>query len=242
MRHEDLIQKYFSKELSDTERLQFDELLKTNTEFQEEFALQKDIKKAITDTERKRKKVLLKSYENQINDTRTRTSGFNRKIIAIAASILIIGGLGWYMSFLMSTDLEQLYAEHYEVYPNTVYSISRSDTIQTLQGKAFFAYESENYKEAILLFKELKETNEVTNIDFYLGQSYLKEGQIENATQTFKIVLNRDQDFKEESEWYLVLSYLKLKNTSNAILQLQKIIANNTYKKEEASLLLQKLD
>ncbi len=241
MKHQDLIHKYFSGELSDKEQSEFDKLLENNVEFQEEVAFQRDVKKMIAAKERNKRKQLLKQYE-QDRHGGVESSKFIWKRLAVAASVIIIAGLGWYLSLLLGNNLQNLYEENYELYPNTIYSIDRSDNDNTILRQAFVAYESGEHQKAIELFLELKKNNNAENLEFYLGQSYLQENKTIEAIEVFKKVVEANKNFSQEASWYIALSYLKAENQSMAVRHLETIIQNNTYKKEQAKILLNKIN
>ncbi len=236
-----LIAKYFSGELSSTEQQELTMLLESDPDFKTEFELQVDIQKAIKLSNREEKKTLLEQYEkDRMVDNHTVTS--KRKWLPIAAAIALLFSLGIYIGTNISPNGPELYDDYYELYPNTVYSITRSGGEVSIERSAFEAYESGDYASAIGFFSQLQNTSRLKNINFYMGQAYLANSEYQNAINAFKEVVNVNEDFTQESRWYVSLAYLKLDDLENAKTALVEVSEKNSYKKEEAQALLKELD
>ncbi|NER18692.1 tetratricopeptide repeat protein [Spongiivirga citrea] len=241
MDNELLIEKYFSGELNPNEQQELNSLLETDADFKAEFELQQDVQKAIKLSEREDKKNLLEQYEKD-RDIIDGTKASKRKWLPIAAAIALLFSLGIYIGTNIQPDGTSLYDEYYEMYPNTVYSITRSGGEESIERSAFEAYEGGDYPGAINYFNQLKEDKDAKNIDFYIGQAYLANSEYENAILAFNKVVKTHEEFTQESRWYLALSYLKQEDVNNAKKILTEIEQKNTYKKEAAIQLLKALD
>ncbi|WP_373516553.1 tol-pal system YbgF family protein, partial [Pricia sp.] len=162
---------------------------------------------------------------------------------AIAASIALLVGFGWlgYHNFFGS-NYADLYQENFQEYPNTVYTITRSDAVESIEREGFAAYEAGNYKTAIDNFEKIPPKNQKPYLDFYRAQSYLQIDKTEEAKKLFKTNIRNGSAFVPESHWYLALTYLREKDTENALLQLQALTTRYDYNKEKASTLLQELE
>ncbi|MGI9545151.1 MAG: tetratricopeptide repeat protein, partial [Cyclobacteriaceae bacterium] len=222
MEYEELLENYFREDLTVEERQLFRDLLENDQAFQEEFAFQSNLKKAITKTKRDDRKAILQEIENNIGESRSAHFKINWGRLSIAATILLLIGFGWYSGFFSGPDMQGMYVANYQVYPNTEYTIDRNTEENTLERRAFVAYETKDYVEAIPLFLELIGQG-VPNIDFYLGQSYLGNDQAREAIPVFKKVINEDDAYAEESKWYLALAFLRIEEKKNAIEQLREI-------------------
>ena len=248
MDKEKLLYDYFSNDLNPEQERQLEKLLATDTEFKEQFDFERDLKRAIEDTEREKLKSKLVGFETEIS----RDSSISvvralprRKFQkwAMAASIALLLGLGWLgYTNLVVTDYAELYEDNFQKYPNTVYPITRGDTEDSEERKAFTAYESENYTEAIGLF-ELMITQEYRPyLDFYLGQCHLKLDSPVKALPYLKAATSSDSEFAAEAHWYLAMAYLKLENREQARAELMQLTETSDYKKEKAQALLEELD
>ena len=148
----------------------------------------------------------------------------NYRTWAMAASIALLIGLGWlgYNNFV-GLDYENLYKENFQQYPNTVYAITRGDNDDnSLERKAFVAYETNENVRAIELFEELLTADNSEKINFYLAQSFLKNEQPKEAISLFKEVISDNGEFAPQALWYAALAYLKSDQKDNAVKTLKE--------------------
>lgn len=239
MTKEELLYHYFSNSLSTEQKKQFDELLENDTEFKKQFEFEKDLKRAIKHKEQQKLKAKLKGFESELKTTK---GSSNYKFWLVAASFALLLSVSWYFYNSSSTNFNSLYTSNYEKYPNTIYAITRDTTVDTsIEYSAFEAYEASNYQESIILFTELKESKNPEYVNFYLAQSYLNNDQLDKAIALFTDISTHKKEFSSESHWYLALVYLKNNKKEKAIKALEDLIKDGTYKKDEAILLLEKL-
>lgn len=244
----DLIDKYFNNSLSPKEQLLFNEFLQNDEEFKSEFLFQKDLKTVITKNQREDLKKTLQNFENEIQK-KSKVFGLPKKWL-IAASFSLLIGLGfWYVKTNFYPSDEKLFAENFEPYRNIVQPIERSAKEQSIECKAFLAYENGNYYKAINLFNSVKNQKE-PYVSFYKALCYLS---LEKPTEAINLLLplatvkNDEGTFKnfhQLSNWYLGLAYLKNNEKKKAISQFS-IIANlpdSTTKKKESQELLNYLN
>ena len=242
MEKETLLYKYFKNSLSQDEQVIFDKLLAKDDDFRKQLEFEENVKRVIVEREKGHLKKKLQGFEAQRPQT-----GHNRnkywKPLQIAASVAILFVAGWYLyTSSSSASPEELYASNYEIYPNTVYSITRGDSKDnSLERKAFEAYEGNNPKTAIVRFEELAARSGLDYIDFYLAQANLADGQFQKALDLFENIIKEQTDFKTESYWYAALANIKLGNEDRAISHLNKLIIEGYYKKVEAKELLEEL-
>ncbi len=245
MDKEQLLYHYFSNALTPEQEQRLNELLATDTEFKQQFEFEKDLKRVIREKETNTLKDKLSGFEKKISkDTPVRTLPHtNYRKWALAASIALIIGLGWigYNNFT-GPDYNALYQENFQNYPNTVYTISRSESDETLERDAFVAYESGDFKEAADNLKIISKNRPSDYLDFYLGMSYLNLNQFEEAKAYFTNTINSKSEFVDEAYWYLALIALKEKNKDSANEYLRKLTANDGYNQERARQLLEKLN
>lgn len=245
MDKEELLYHYFSNALTPEQEQRLNELLASDTEFKQQFDFEKDLKRVIHEKENKTLKDKLSGFENDISkDVPVRTlPPTNYRKWAMAASIALIVGLGWvgYNNFA-ETDYDALYQENFQNYPNTVYSISRSDSDETLERDAFMAYESGDFKKAADNLKTISRDSPNDYLDFYLGMSYLNLNQFKEAKTYFANTIKAKSEFVDEAYWYSALIALREKDNERAKEYLRKLIATNGYNQERAKQLLAKLD
>jgi tetratricopeptide (TPR) repeat protein len=243
MEKEVFLYKYFEGTLTEKEKVAFDLLLEEDPEFREQLAFEEDVKRVILEKESNELKKKLQGYEKFLPSPQTDGVSFWNPL-RIAASIAVLLTVGWYFYSLESAvKTEELYANNYEKYPNSVYSITRGDTNDTsLERKAFEAYERNETKEALSYFKELRSKNGPDYVDFYLAQTYLANEDTQLALEAFLKIHSSKTDFNTEALWYASLCYLKLEKPEEAIPLLKDLIRQGTYKKEGATTLLSQLE
>ncbi|WP_418510833.1 tetratricopeptide repeat protein [Corallibacter sp.] len=245
MNKQDLLYRYFSKSLTPNEEHVFENLLNTDAEFKKQFEFEKNLKQVIQKEESKKLKAKLQDFEKDIitktSSEKTTQNIFNYKNFAIAATIALLMGWFGYNTFF-NTSYNDLYQDNFKVYPNTVYTITRSDDNNTIERQAFVAYETEDYQLAINKFNAIPETEKNSYLTFYKAQAFLKLENLKDAKLLFEEVIVKDRDFVAESHWYLALIYLKENDKENTRKQLKLLISNFDYNKSKAKDLLDKIN
>ncbi len=245
MDKEQLLYRYFSNTLTPEQEQRLKDLLASDRTFKQQFDFERDLKRVIREKENTSLKVKLSGFEKDISkDVPVRTLPHTKyRKWAMAASIALIIGLGWigYNNFA-GPDYNALYQENFQNYPNTVYTISRSDSDETLERDAFVAYESGDFKKAADNLKTISKGNPNDYLDFYLGMSYLNLNQFKEAKTYFSNTIKAKSEFADEAYWYSALIALREKDTERAKEYLLKLTATNGYNQERAEQLLAELD
>ena len=245
MEKETLLYRFFSGQLSAEERLQFDELVATDTEFATQFEFERNLQKVVTAPKNQALKAQLKGFEKEIATTSIHHKLPRKRYTnwAIAASIVLLVGASWfgYRSFT-GVDYNNLYQENFETYPNTAYTITRSQENISIKRKAFAAYETGNYKIALDYFKTLSDSEELDYIDFYAALSHLNIGDSKSAIPFLEKTIAGNSNYVAEAHWYIVLAYLKQEKRKKALLYLKELGNTYSYKNKEAKALLKELE
>lgn len=242
MINETLIEKYFSKQLTPEEVLEFEKRYKTDDSFKEDVDFLKDLKSVSEAEDDLQFKKQLASYESENTKKKKSTvSKWLKPLIAVAAILVVILSVNFLMNDSLNED--QLFLNYFEPSKNVSAPIVRSETDETMLNNAFIAYSEKNYSEAIALFETSYEDSKNSELLFYEGNAYLAIGDIENAIAKFEEHLNYSDVLTNRSHWYLALAYLKSKNLEKAKLELKALIdSGETFKKDDAKSLLKKLD
>lgn len=244
MDREVLLTNYFSNRLNQDEEKLFNELLESDADFKAQFDFEQNLKRAIKDKENQDLKAKLVSFEKDIVIEAPKSSSKKSyRYLAIAASIALLIGLAW-MGYVdgSSSKYEDLYAANFQEYPNTVYTITRSGSDESLERDAFVAYESGKYDAAIENFSQIPSEEQQSYIDFYFAQSYLNVGKNDRAKEYFKKIITNADTFVAESHWYLAMIALKEKDKTVAESELKKLTSGYDYNKERALVILKELD
>ncbi|WP_339715966.1 tetratricopeptide repeat protein [uncultured Kriegella sp.] len=240
-----LLYRYFSNQLTEQENIQLQELLKTDGDFKQQFDFQNNLKQVINDKENKELKAKLVTFENafsQEKPARTFSRPYYSKW-AMAASIVLFVGLGWVaFNNFFGTNYEELYENNFQQYPNTVYSITRGESVKSIEGDAFMAYEAGSFHKALEGFQKISEEERNDYVDFYMGQSCLQLNQLEKSKVHFQKVIDNTGEFAAESHWYLALIAIKQESKEKAKQQLNELISKYDYNKDKATELLFELD
>ena len=243
MKNIDLIYKYFENTLSNKELLIFNDLLESDALFKREFIFQKDLKKAIASNQKDTLKTLLQGFEEKFRNQKN--VFFLQKKWLLAASIILLIGVGFWWNTTSSLTTKQLYAQNFEPYRNIVQPVVRGSSSNTFKYKAFVAYENKEYNKAIDLFNLVENSNE-EGIQFYKAMSYLSLNKSAKAIALLTPIttLNKKARFSEMANWYLALAYLNNGENKKAMDNFS-LIANNSedvFKKEEAKRMVKSLN
>lgn len=236
MDKEELLAQYFSKKLSLEAQKEFDHLMASDAEFAKEVAFQKNLKAAIGKEEHDVVKQQLQGFEAEENTT------FNFRNWSVAATVVVLLGLSSIWYFNSAIDTEKLYAENFEPYRNVVQPIVRGESKTDLKTKAFTAYETKHYTEALVYFNELLKENPDETIAFYKANVLLKLNKTEEAITIFKTNLKTPDSLDDKNNWYLALSHLRLNNMEDAKAILKDLNASSSFKNKNVKQLLKQLD
>ncbi len=241
----ELIEKYFSKSLTDDEQIVFNKLIIDDEAFKEEFLFQKDLKKALSHNQRSSLKTTLQKFESDLNKEKVFPL---RKWLAAASIILVVGMSYFLFSNLYNNSPEKLYAEYFEPYRNVVHPVVRGENEKTIESSAFLAYENGDFHKALNLFNSVS-NNEDEYIQFYTAMCNMGLNKNLEAINLLLPIANETKNntelnFKEKANWYLGLAYLNSDDLINAVDQFSNIANHPTavYKKEEAQEILDKLN
>lgn len=244
MENHDLIDRYFENSLSPKEQKLFNDLLQNDSGFKNEFLFQKDLKKVIAVSQQEE----LKSTLSHIEENVKKKSLFRLvpKKWMVAASLLLITTLGiWSVKSLYYPSNEVIYEDYFQADRNTVQPVVRGENLNTIEYRAFVAYEAQDYYKAINLFNSVKTPDEAYII-YYKGLCFLALEKSDEAiallteVATKPALEGKSADFREKANWYLAMAYLKNNETEKAISSLSLIIDNpsSNFKKQEAQEIL----
>jgi len=230
-----LIQKYIKNKLTKEEQRLFDNLLKNDTDFKQEFELHKDLKAVIRNEER----ISLKK-EFQKMDTVKKVSLFSK--IIIAASFALLLSVGSYFMFKdNSLNNQELFAINFEPYRNVMHPVVRGEEDLTKIEEAFVYYENGEFTKFIERIESSNYKNKEYN--FYIANAYLAKGNSKEALLILEDYLdNKNAKFTTKAYWYLGLVFLKLDQTENAKIAFEKVKNRGDYNLKKTIDLLNNLN
>ncbi|WP_299207866.1 tetratricopeptide repeat protein [uncultured Dokdonia sp.] len=231
-----LIQKYLKGTLSESEELLFQEYLEKDPSFAKDIPFYEGLHYAFAKADYEQTKSQLQSFYKEEKQSVWRKW-------SIAATILVLMGLGslWFLNTINST--ETLYAHYFEPYKNVVQPTVRGETIKTTKVLAFMAYDDGDYDTAIVHINELLEDKPEAILALYKANAQLQIDQTEAAIETLKSQIKKTDTIYAEAQWYLALSYLKLDNKEAAKSYLNTLLqTNSSFKNKDATALLKSLE
>ncbi|MGB3778206.1 MAG: tetratricopeptide repeat protein [Tunicatimonas sp.] len=243
------LDRYLRDEMSDQERRTFEEQLSTDDALTDELALQRDAIEGIRLDGSHALKRRLQAVEAElakpdpavVADKKTNRR-FLTTWVAIAASLLTVLLLG-YLFVPSASSPQELYAAHYQPFPNLINPAQRSTEVEeaTVLERAVRAYDEQQYDQAIKLFEQADALSAPGYI-FYYAASYLGLGQPEQAIPLLERVVQEKTDlFYEPGLWHLALAHLQANNPEAARPYLQTLAEREGDYTEEARELLEEL-
>jgi len=236
MNKEQLIAQYFTKKLSQKAQKEFNHFMVNDKAFAKEVTFQENLKKVIDKEERDSVKLQLQDFELE------EKSPFNYKKWLVASSIIVLLAASSFWYFNKPINTEKLYTEHFEPYRNIVHPIVRGDVNTDLKAKAFIAYESKTYQEALNLFNTLLKEKDDETLAFYKANILLKLNKTEEAASIFKGNLKTSDSLDAKNNWYLALAYLKLNDIESAKTILNELNTTSSFKNKGVKQLLKQLN
>jgi hypothetical protein len=236
MNKEALIEKYFSHQLSDAEFNQLKKWIEEDELFKNEFYQQLEIQKIISEANHSQIKERLKRLDKKPKKKNT------WYLYAASVTILIVLG---FLLYKPQQELQEIYVENFEVYPNVINIATRSGLENKNDAsEAFQYYEKELYHEAVLAFDQAYKNHPEDYLLFYKGVSLLAQ---QKTNEGIKVLHSYDweknqSEFTAAAYWYLGLAYLKQEQLSLAKLHLQKVMASENHLQIQAQNLLKELD
>lgn len=236
MKKQKLIDGYFSGTLSSEEKNQLSQLLKNDSVFNEEFLFCKNLKQVAEYEDNEVFKTQIQQFEGKV-----KLKYKSYTLWLVAASIIVLFGIGYFVVFQNTVNNETLYAENFEPYRNVIQPIIRSTVSVDLKTQAFTAYEKKEFKKAIQLFSKIQKTDSEAYYIFYKANSFLALDDTNEAIILLKKYSSTQGDFTEKAQWYLALAYLKENNIISSKNILQSIVTSKSYNFEKAAVILKKL-
>lgn len=246
MEKDELIQKYAHGRLSEIEQQTFDELLKSDPEFEKAVAEYDNVQAAIASHER----VVLKKQLQQLEATQetrntTEKPSRNYKRLAVAIVLILFFGLVSNYFIQLGNSNETLYATYFEPYPNALKPVTRNATSENPLHDALYAYESQEYEKAITEFDEVLKTNSAqkTEILFYKAMSLLNLGKEQEAIVILRTIKHSTTKFTPQIYWYGALIHIKFDEDEKALKALKYMDKiQTTFKIKERKVLKEKLE
>ncbi len=233
---EQLIDRFLSGLMSEKERNDFLESLEKDADLKASYEEMKLVYDTIKIAGRNELKSKLSSFEQEEIENRGKIVPlFLRRLGALAAVLVIAIGIFYFLQDNTPTA-DKLFAENFEVYQNpTNIRITEGENSNWTKASEFYA--NQDFENAIKSFEASSKEKPVYLIAFYLGSCLLsiEPPKLNEAIENFDIVLQTDNDYQEQANWYKALALLKLSRIEEAGQIFQSISEEENYKAEAAS-------
>ncbi|MCH6233788.1 tetratricopeptide repeat protein [Cognataquiflexum rubidum] len=230
------IESYILGLMTDEEKKSFEEELNLDPKLR---ANVKDIKVLLQEVERASLKESLDEYHSELKATPVipilPERQFKWKPLAIAASVLLLLAVSFWVFVGNSTENEKLFMAYYLPDPGMVTAMGTNTDYEFDRGMV--DYKTGDYQAAITRWEKLlaqKPDNDTLN--YFLGSAFLAVGNPDQAKAYLEKTAQVESSiFQKEAYWYLGLSLLKSEKTEEAI----KFLQNSGRK--EATEIIEKL-
>lgn len=210
----DNIERFLKNELTSTEEVQFRQQLESDSEFATEVEKTKLIiggtRVLAMQQEIGQIQNLFLKQELKRQQNRQRWIGL---IILLVLVLMTMLSYFWLRS--TPTSPEIIYASYFKTYP---LESNLGSAENLILKQAYNYYQSDEPQKAIPLFEEyLKIHHQLDKNTIYLGVSYMKIEQYQQAITTFYPLIEEATIFANTARWYSALSQLQLQNVEQAI-------------------------
>lgn len=257
-----LIEQFLRNELSEQEKESFLERVKNDTNFREEYLLEKQLFESLNEEEwsfaenidnkeTDELEALFESKEIQnlkevIKKASTKPKVSRGKVISFLsgfAAAVVLGFLILKPMFSPSVlDTNVLYAEYVDFNNLPSFTERGVDDSKGTLIEAEKLFKQKKYDESVVIFQEfLNENRSESGAYIYAALAQAELKNFDKAIEILDTLKESDLVDAEKAYWYKSLVYLKEKQTEKAITELQHIIDNSFFNKEKAEELLIKL-
>ncbi|HNW50309.1 MAG TPA: hypothetical protein PKH79_04450 [Prolixibacteraceae bacterium] len=242
------IDNYLMDYLDKKNRSEFEAQLEEDLKLKEETVLQNEINQSILETDiinlRNSLSEIAEEHKESNKVRKLIPEGIQRKplrYIGVAASAAAIVTVGAFTLTQQKVSSEQLFQQAYLPYDAASLFRSYSPSSPLLKGVDF--YNEKKFDDAIAQFDiVLNENGSDPMCNFYTGLCHMEKNDYNDAIHSFqKVILDNDNLFTEQAEWYMALSLLKTNEMNRAYVVLNRIVDNKGYYKKKAKELLSRL-
>lgn len=211
----ELIDRYLQGEMSDKEKVTFEQRLIDEPDLREEFENQKKIIDIVSAGALKEKLEEL-HLRHQIKK-RNHGRFYLYTATAVAATFAIVLSFWFMYQPAAGTPYEQMIASVYFKDPGLPTLMSTAETNREFE-LAMIDYKLGDYRSSLDRLTALSEENPQNDtIRFYLGVNWFELGNFQRAGQLFEELRTSDSRYViEKAEWYSALNYLHLEDREKA--------------------------
>lgn len=241
----DKIEGYLEGNLDDSEIKVVEESLANDKEFQQTFESYKYLVDGIKYTGRKELHERIKLWDSELPDeinlpaADTKPGSF--RWYAIAASIVFLVIAGIVISVNFDRGYQGLVADYYEPHDFLPPTVRGENDIENAVEMIYNNYEFKKYSKVIESINQLETAQQTDEIKFLLANAYQATGDYDAAIPIFKKLVNSENGYSTDAQWYIALCLLSKKEADEAIPILEALSNSNTSRESDARSILEEL-
>ncbi|MGK0386300.1 MAG: tetratricopeptide (TPR) repeat protein [Patiriisocius sp.] len=133
---------------------------------------------------------------------------------------------------------QELFASNFVLSKNIIEPINKSEEDLNIKELAFYNYEKGYFQKAIMQMEVMFANSNEGYYLFYKANALLKLQKYEEAIRTLKTHQIYNDEFLEQSKWYMALAYLKTNNISESKKILEDLVIQKGYNYKKAKRIL----
>lgn len=238
-----LIERYITGKLEDTELWEFKINLENDEELAREVEIYREMYSTISNDKKMELLKTLTSFNTNKQKRQFKINIYSRQVQALAASIIVLMmiGAGLLINYIGNSDVSNynVYTEYFIDEGSLLTTRSNAETTNALVKSGIKLYNNGKYEQTISLF-DSNPDNVIARL--YSGFSYMNLKQFDMAENQFKYIINHgDNIFIDQAEWNLGLSYLADEKTEQAKTIFAKIASEDGAYSQQATNIIMKL-
>ena len=218
------IERYILKDMSLEEYEAFTLQIKNNPDLQNKTESVKLLLLSIQETVLEEK---LDLFHNGISSSKKNKKDSSGKIIfmkrwMIAASMIVLVGLGALLFLNRETNEEKLFTAFYKPDPGLITAMGTTDNY--LFEHAMIDYKTKKYDSALNTWQKLLKIDPANDtLNYFIGSALLAEDKADEAIPYFKKVTGHSSSyFLKDAYWYTGLALIKQEKITEAISNIEK--------------------
>lgn len=257
-----LIESFLRNELSDEERTSFLERIKSDSEFKEQYLLEKQLfeslneedwsfvntidSKELDEFEDVFKSEEIQNLKKVIQNASTKSTVSRVRVIRLISSFAAAVVIGLFvLKPLLSPsviDTNGLYATYSDLNNLPSFAERGSDDTSEKLVTAEKLFKQKEYSKAVSAFEEiLNNDKSVSGAFIYKALAESELGNFDKAIEILNELQSSDLIDAEKAYWYKSLVYLKANKPKKTKKELETIVEKSLFNKEKAEELLEKL-
>lgn len=218
------IERYLLKQMSEDEYNTFTKQISNDSTFQDKIDTVKLLLVGIQESNLSEK---INDFHHEIFSPGKKINQSAGKVLnlkrwMVAASVILLVGLGSLLFFNRSNKQERIFSEYYQPDPGLITAMGSSENY--LFEHAMIDYKTQKYDSALKTWQKLLKSNPANDtLNYFIGSAFLAKDKSDSAVYYFqKVVTHPGSYFLNEANWYLGLALIKQQKKQKAIPYIEK--------------------